>query len=119
MSSGGSWIGQYAGLTFRATPSASLALGNDGNLNNTLELAELAGEPATGGGAIGAPSDTDVLTALFARPVMASAGAGGPEDAGPGIEAGAMAALPLGPGAYSLGFMDEPALYAARDPPGV
>jgi len=117
-STSGSSIWQNAQPTFRATPSASLALGHNGNLINTLELAELAGEPATGGGAIGATSDTDVLTALFARPVMASAGAGGPKDAGPGIEAGAMAALPLVRGAYSLVFMDERTLYAARDPQG-
>src|SRR5260370_2194130 len=117
-STSGSSIWQTAQPTFRATPSASLALGHNGNLINTLELAELAGEPATGGGAIGATSDTDVLTALFARPVMASAGAGGPKDAGPGIEAGAMAALPLVRGAYSLVFMDERTLYAERDPQG-
>ena len=57
---------------------ASLALGHNGNLINTLELAALVeasarrggaeanGSPA--GGASGATSDTDVLTALFTRP---------------------------------------------------
>src|SRR5258707_2071140 len=71
-STSGSSIWQNAQPTFRATPSASLALGHNGNLINTLELAELAGEPATGGRAVGGPADTDVLTPLFAPPGMAS-----------------------------------------------
>jgi amidophosphoribosyltransferase len=120
-STSGSSVWQNAQPTFRATPSASLALGHNGNLINTRELAALVeasarrnatepnGSPAGGGN--GATSDTDVLTALFTRP----ADAGG---AGQGIEAGALAALPLVRGAYSLVFMDERTLYAARDPQG-
>jgi amidophosphoribosyltransferase len=120
-STSGSSIWQNAQPTFRATPSGSLALGHNGNLINTLELAKLVGAPAAGRGDIGATSDTDVLTALFARPVTVSPGPGGPEDGEvpePGIEAGAMAALPLVRGAFSLVFMDERTLYAARDPQG-
>jgi amidophosphoribosyltransferase len=42
-----------------------------------------------------------------------------PGPAGPsGIEQGALAALPLVRGAYSLVFIDERSLYAARDPQG-
>jgi amidophosphoribosyltransferase len=108
-STSGSSVWHNAQPTFRATPSASLALGHNGNLINTLELAELVGAPSNGGEAVGATSDTDVLTALFVRPP------GGTEQ---GIEAGAMAALPLVRGAYSLVFMDERTLYAARDPQG-
>jgi amidophosphoribosyltransferase len=108
-STSGSSVWHNAQPTFRATPSASLALGHNGNLINTLELAELVEAPSNGGEAIGATSDTDVLTALFARP---------PGGAEQGIEAGAMAALPLVRGAYSLVFMDERTLYAARDPQG-
>ncbi len=114
-STSGSSVWRNAQPTFRATPSASLALGHNGNLINTLELAKLVGASADGGGALGATSDTDVLTALFARPVTASALT---EGAAQGIEAGAMAALPLVRGAYSLVFMDERTLYAARDPQG-
>ena len=120
-STSGSSVWQNAQPTFRATPSASLALGHNGNLINTRELAALVEASAGRGGpdgngsrageGIGATSDTDVLTALFTRP----AGEGG---AGPGIEAGALAALPLVRGAYSLVFMDERTLYAARDPQG-
>jgi amidophosphoribosyltransferase len=121
-STSGSSVWQNAQPTFRATPSGSLALGHNGNLINTLELAGLVGERSNRE-AIGATSDTDVLTALFARPAAAPAG-GGPigrttaEGGGPGIEAGALAALPLVRGAYSLVFIDERTLYAARDPQG-
>jgi amidophosphoribosyltransferase len=51
-------------------------------------------------------SDTDVLTALFADPRSAS------------VADSALAALPLVRGAFSLVFMDEHTLYAARDPQG-
>jgi amidophosphoribosyltransferase len=121
-STSGSSVWHNAQPTFRATPSASLALGHNGNLINTLELADLVAA-ANGGGAIGATSDTDILTALFARPALArpvASAAGGPaaDLAAEGIEAGALAALPLVRGAYSLVFMDERTLYAARDPQG-
>jgi amidophosphoribosyltransferase len=111
-STSGSSVWHNAQPTFRTTPSASLALGHNGNLINTLELAELvraAGGAAASGDLPEATSDTDVLTALFTLPVSGE---------GQGIEAGALAALPLLRGAYSLVFMDERTLYAARDPQG-
>jgi amidophosphoribosyltransferase len=114
-STSGSSVWHNAQPTFRTTPSASLALGHNGNLINTLELAALVRATAGNGGqATGglpeATSDTDVLTALFTLPAD-GAGEGG-------IEAAALAALPLARGAYSLVFMDERTLYAARDPQG-
>ena len=42
-STSGSSVWENAQPTFRATPSASLALGHNGNLINTLELADLLG----------------------------------------------------------------------------
>ena len=64
-STSGSSVWENAQPTFRATPSASLALGHNGNLINTLELASLlGGQSAALAGR--ATSDTDVLTALFA-----------------------------------------------------
>jgi amidophosphoribosyltransferase len=113
-STSGSSVWHNAQPTFRTTPTASLALGHNGNLINTLELAALVRASAGDGGqATGglpeATSDTDVLTALFTLPAS-----GGDE----GIEAAALAALPLVRGAYSLVFMDERTLYAARDPQG-
>jgi amidophosphoribosyltransferase len=122
-STSGSSIWQNAQPKFRTTPTASLALGHNGNLINALELAALVRPSARDGGeAAGdlpgvrglpglpeATSDTDVLTALFTLPVSGE---------GHGIEAGALAALPLLRGAFSLVFMDERTLYAARDPEG-
>jgi amidophosphoribosyltransferase len=122
-STSGSSVWQNAQPTFRATPSGSLALGHNGNLINTLELAALVSADAEAGpqpgGPAGATSDTDVLTALFTRSAAGGAtAAGAAGEADQGIEAGALAALPLVRGAYSLVFMDERTLYAARDPQG-
>ncbi len=156
-STSGSSVWENAQPTFRATPSASLALGHNGNLINTLELASLlGGQSAALAGR--ATSDTDVLTALFAAAGIgagdnpayghspngsilpaaalsasaangaaangAAANGGLPDATGltgaahPGVEAAALAALPLVRGAFSLVFMDEQTLYAARDPQG-
>jgi amidophosphoribosyltransferase len=111
-STSGSSVWENAQPTFRATPSASLALGHNGNLINTLELAGLLGRDAAGLGSK-ATSDTDVLTALFAANGTVS---GGGEH--PGVEGAALAVLPQVRGAFSLVFMDEHTLYAARDPQG-
>jgi amidophosphoribosyltransferase len=116
-STSGSSVWENAQPTFRTTPSASLALGHNGNLINTRELAALVSASDGHDGALAngngrrpeATSDTDVLTALFTLPV---------DGVTQGIEAGALAALPLLRGAYSLVFMDERTLYAARDPQG-
>jgi amidophosphoribosyltransferase len=114
-STSGSSVWENAQPTFRATPSASLALGHNGNLINTLELAAQLGGHA-GAVASRATSDTDVLTALFAATGPAANGDGTASH--PGVEAAALAALPLVRGAFSLVFMDEHTLYAARDPQG-
>ncbi len=107
-STSGASTWENAQPTFRSTPVASLALGHNGNLINTLELAAIASGADGERGAAGqrATTDTDVLTALFADPRMAS------------VEDSALATLPLVRGAYSLVFMDEHTLYAARDPQG-
>jgi len=126
-STSGASVWENAQPTFRATPTASLALGHNGNLINTLELAALAGDRASGPSPVpSATTDTDVLTALFAAPPGTADGLlpqetlpGMPEAVQPGsVEQAAMATLPLARGAYSLVFMDERTLYAARDPHG-
>jgi amidophosphoribosyltransferase len=93
--------------TFRSTPTVSVALGHNGNLTNTRELAAMLPADASYG-ALQATSDTDVLTELIV---------GGPLGSG-GVAEAAARILPLVKGAYSLVFMDENTLYAARDPQG-
>ncbi len=105
--------------TFRSTPAVSLALGHNGNLINTRELAALLDEPTRGDAGIAATSDTDVLTALFVSDRArggSRACSGDPRAAA--VEDAAAAVLPLAKGSYSLVFMDERTLYAARDPHG-
>ena len=93
--------------TFRSTPTVSIALGHNGNLTNTRELAGML-PPESGYSALHATSDTDVLTELIA---------GGAASYG-GVEEATARILPMVRGAYSLAFMDENTLYAARDPQG-
>jgi amidophosphoribosyltransferase len=103
----GSSVWENAQPTFRATPSASLALSHNGNLINTRELAALAGKSR---GQPDATSDTEVLTSLFVSPPDADEGP-------PSIERNALAVLPLVRGAFSLVFADEKTLNADRDRP--
>jgi amidophosphoribosyltransferase len=105
-STSGSSTWENAQPTFRSTASGSLALGHNGNLINTLELAAMVEGAADQWRGPVSTSDTDVLTALFADPSAAS------------VADGALAALPLVRGAFSLVFMDEKTLYAARDREG-
>jgi amidophosphoribosyltransferase len=104
-STSGSSVWENAQPTFRPTATGGLALGHNGNLINTLQLATLI-RTASGHPGLAGTSDTDVLTALFADPGAAS------------LWDSALAKLPLVQGAYSLVFLDEETLYAARDPQG-
>lgn len=99
--------------TFRATAHGSIALGHNGNLVNTAELAGLAAAlPGPASRSPAATSDTDLVTALLAGQRDAD---GRPMT----VAEAAPAVLPLAKGAYSFVFMDEQTLYAARDPYGV
>jgi amidophosphoribosyltransferase len=96
--------------TFRSTSVGHIALGHNGNLTNTTELAiklREVTEDLTAGSTSLATSDTDVLTGL-----IAAAATGDLVDA-------AARVLPTVMGAYSLVFCDESTLYAARDPQGI
>ena len=97
--------------TLGRTASGTVALGHNGNLTNTAELLEMlrsqypdqSENEITGGNT----TDTAVLTALLA---------GNPDNS---LEGTSMELLPKVRGAFSLVFMDEQTLYAARDPQGV
>jgi len=95
--------------TLRPTKYGTLALAHNGNLTNTGDLAEmvqkLEGDNAKAGR--GATTDTEIMTALI-----------GLQDE-KNVEASAIAVLPKLEGAFSLVFMDEKTLYAARDRHGV
>ncbi|MFI6980804.1 amidophosphoribosyltransferase [Embleya sp. NPDC050154] len=111
----GSSVWENAQPTFRATATGSIALGHNGNLTNTGELSRLVAEQGPDRGELNYPyqgrieasSDTDLLTSLLA---------GSPDLS---LEQTAMQVLPKVKGAFSLVFMDETTLYAARDPQGI
>jgi len=92
--------------TLASTSAGStVALGHNGNLVNTAELAALV--DAETGGRTRSTSDTDLVVRLLAaRPDVS-------------LEAAALEVLPMLRGAFSLVFMDEDTLYAARDAQGV
>ena len=94
--------------TLRPTKYGTLALAHNGNLTNTGELAELVQklEP-TNGRDRGATTDTEIMTALISLQNEKN------------VEASAISVLPQLEGAFSLVFMDEHTLYAARDRHGV
>ncbi|HEX3824243.1 MAG TPA: amidophosphoribosyltransferase [Mycobacteriales bacterium] len=84
-----------------------IALGHNGNLTNTADLAAAVADDHSQSEGPRATSDSDLITALLAEHPDLS------------LEAAAMEVLPALRGAFSLVFMDEHTIYAARDPHGV
>jgi amidophosphoribosyltransferase len=126
----GSSVWENAQPTFRSTAAGSVALGHNGNLTNTHELLDLVEKriadsgqlPYDGAtpsqaeagrwrdhshGALHSTTDTEIVTALLASYPDRS------------LEQAAMEVLPQLRGAFSLVFMDDETLYAARDPHGI
>jgi amidophosphoribosyltransferase len=97
----GSTTWDNAQPAFKTNGNRGLALGHNGNLVNTAELAALAGRhgPAT--------TDSDVVAALMVRRL---------DD---GLEQAAIEVLPRLSGAFSFVLMDERTVFAARDPYGI
>jgi amidophosphoribosyltransferase len=94
--------------TLRPTKYGTLALAHNGNLTNTGDLAELVQKLESSATSMsGVTTDTEIMTALIALQDEKN------------VEASALAVLPQLEGAFSLVFMDEHTLYAARDRHGV
>jgi amidophosphoribosyltransferase len=94
--------------TLRSTNSGTLALAHNGNLTNTGDLAErVQKNTSKSEDKERATTDTEIMTALIAS------------EHGDSVEASALAVLPTLEGAFSLVFMDETTLYAARDRHGI
>lgn len=106
----GSTTWENAQPVFRNTAAGTgLALGHNGNLVNTTELADRARAAGLlNHGESCATTDSDILGALLANGAADSS-----------IEQAALELLPTVRGAFCLVFMDENTLYAARDPFGV
>jgi amidophosphoribosyltransferase len=110
----GASVWNNAQPTFRPTAHGSVALGHNGNLTNTAELADLLEKRTAESGSelVGrvrefATSDTAVMASLLASYEELS------------LEDAALQVLPQLRGAFSLVFMDNDTLYAARDPQGI
>jgi amidophosphoribosyltransferase len=97
----GSTTWDNAQPTFKTKGNRGLALGHNGNLVNTSELAAMVGHRGR------ASTDTDLVSTLLARHL---------DD---GLEEAAVRVLPTLAGAFSLVLMDERTLFAARDPFGI
>ena len=89
--------------TYRTRGNGGVALGHNGNLTNTSELAASVNRDAR---AIAATTDSDLITALLASSHLT-------------LDKAAEEVFPLLEGAFSLVFCDETTLYAARDRHGV
>src|SRR6476646_1867531 len=96
----GSCTWENAQPSFRNLPTGgSVALGHNGNLTNTSELARLARDLKHD--KMGSTTDSDLITTLLAAQNYVP------------LDVAALAVLPTLKGAFSLVFMDEHTLYAA------
>ena len=98
----GSTTWENAQPVFKTDGVRSVALGHNGNLVNTRELAAMVGVGS-------ASTDSDLVTTLIA----------GEAPNTQGLDDAAMKVMPMLQGAYCFVFMDERSIYAARDPFGV
>ncbi len=109
----GASVWQNAQPTFRSLDGGGLALAHNGNLTNTDELeallaSRIAEHEVPRKDTMDSTNDTALITALMATEPDTSS-----------VEQAALAVLPRLAGAFSLVFMTETALFAARDRHGV
>jgi amidophosphoribosyltransferase len=98
----GSTTWENAQPVFKTAGGRSLALGHNGNLVNTAELAAAVGRRGS------ATTDSDLVATLLADRVQ-----------GRSLEEASLDVLPRLAGAFCFVFCDERSLYAARDPHGL
>jgi amidophosphoribosyltransferase len=97
----GSTTWENAQPAFKTDGERSLALGHNGNLVNTADLAERPGRAA------GATTDSDLVAGLLSRRLSE------------GLWDASMQILPTLRGAFCFVMMDERSVFAARDPHGL
>jgi amidophosphoribosyltransferase len=106
----GSSTWRNAQPTYRHAGDTVFALGHNGNLTNTAQLAEEGGMLA---GTV--TSDSDVVAELLAQEIEAGVGTVPADHA---LELAVRAVLPRLQGAFSLVLMDSERIMAVRDPNG-
>jgi len=97
----GSTTWENAQPSFKNRGSRGLAIGHNGNLVNTAELAALVGRRGR------ATTDSDLVASLLADRL---------DD---GLERAALEVLPMLQGGFCFVMMDERSVFAARDPHGL
>lgn len=112
----GSSVWRNAQPTFRPTPTGSIALGHNGNLVNSTELATYAEQRSQTQFGVAMPDMTDSPTASTDTDIVTALLSTYPDRS---LEDAAAEVLPMLRGAYCLVFIDEGTVYAARDPYGV
>jgi amidophosphoribosyltransferase len=102
----GSCTWENAQPSYRQHERGGIALGHNGNLTNTAEIADRLEALKRGGAVLTATTDSELITGLLADPTQS-------------LEQTALEVLPLLRGAFCLVFSDENTLCAARDPHGI
>lgn len=100
----GSSLWENAQPIFRHEAHLSVALGHNGNLVNTVQLAQ---ELDGGGVARRVSTDSDLIAEMIVR------------TGAPTVEQGVLEILPRLDGAFSLVIMDEHTIFGVRDPHGL